>query len=149
MSPVEKIACLQENTNKCIQDLDESLKELEALYKEAKKEQGEVPNDVLGKCNSWALCVDGISYKITALRAWRETYGFFCTIPEDLGTEEGMMELLNRMVYTLDVISGSLFRFLWHVAIREYHLGDTTSKKATKLNWALEAYVSDVDVCVL
>lgn len=52
MSPVEKIACLQEKTDKCIQSMEESLKELEALYIEAKKEQGEVPNDALGKCNS-------------------------------------------------------------------------------------------------
>ena len=73
MSPAEKIACLQEKTDRCIQSLEESLKELEVQYKEAKKEQGEEPNDVLGKCNSWALCVDGTSYQITALRAWRET----------------------------------------------------------------------------
>ena len=51
MSPSEKVARLKERTDSCIHNLDESLKELEALFKEAKSEQGEEPNDVLGKCN--------------------------------------------------------------------------------------------------
>lgn len=100
---------LSMKTDQCIETLEKSLKELEELYKTAAMQLG---NETEGKLSWWysnLLCIDEVSYKITALRCWRETYGFFCNIPKDLGSEEGMMELLKRIVDTLKVMKGKFF----------------------------------------
>lgn len=100
MSDESSIQVLKERTDRCVQELNKNLDELEALFRTAKKEQGKEASDELGCCHSVLLYVDAISYSLTALRCWRETYGFFCTLPPDLGSEEGIMELMRSIVHT-------------------------------------------------
>lgn len=108
MSDESSIQVLKERTDRCVQELNKNLDELEALFRTAKKEQGKQRNDELGKPIYVVSIVDNIAFQIAALRSWKETYRFFCAIPLDLYTDTGMLQLLNNLVYTLDGLHGTL-----------------------------------------
>lgn len=52
MSDESSIQILKERTDRCVQELNKNLDELEALFRTAKKEQGKEASDELGCCHS-------------------------------------------------------------------------------------------------